>query len=153
MKKRIVCVLLTLIMLVSLVPATALTASAASLKTSEAAITIMKKLAIFRKNCYQVTGTNEFRIGYGTVCSEKHETKYEGGKVVSSDAGKHSVTQAQADQALRKLILDLDAKVNSFASSNSLTLSQCQHDALVLFTFDERQRRRQERHRQQGRHQ
>ena len=133
MKKRIVCVLLTLIMLVSLVPVTALTASAASLKTSEAAITIMKKLAIFKSACYQVTGTNEFRIGYGTVCSEKHETKYEGGKVVSSDAGKHSVTQAQADQALRKLILD---QVNSFASSNGLTLSQCQHDALVLFTFD-----------------
>ena len=137
MKKRIVCVLLTLIMLVSLVPATALTASAASLKTSEAAITIMKKLAIFKKNCYQVPNTNEFRIGYGTICSEKHKTTYKNGKVENSpDAGKHSITQAQADQALRKLILDLDAKVNSFASANSLTLSQCQHDALVLFTFD-----------------
>lgn len=137
MKKRIVCVLLTLIMLVSLVPATALTASAASLKTSEAAITIMKKLAIFKKDCYQVPGTNEFRIGYGTICSEKHKTTYKNGMVQNSpDAGKHSITQAQADQALRKLILDLDAKVNSFASSNSLTLSQCQHDALVLFTFD-----------------
>lgn len=137
MKKRIVCVLLTLIMLVSLVPATALTASAASLKTSEAAITIMKKLAIFKKDCYQVPGTNEFRIGYGTICSEKHKTTYKNGKVENSpDAGKHSITQAQADQALRKLVLDLDAKVNSFASSNSLTLSQCQHDALVLFTFD-----------------
>lgn len=137
MKKRIVCVLLTLIMLVSLVPVTALTASAASLKTSEAAITIMKKLAIFKKDCYQVPGTNEFRIGYGTICSEKHKTTYKNGQVENStDAGKHSVTQAQADQALRKLILDLDAKVNSFASANSLTLSQCQHDALVLFTFD-----------------
>ena len=137
MKKRIVCVLLTLIMLVSLVPATALTASAASLKTSEAAITIMKKLAIFKSTCYQVPGTNEFRIGYGTICSEKHKTTYKNGKVENSpDAGKHSITQAQADQALRKLILDLDAKVNSFASANSLTLSQCQHDALVLFTFD-----------------
>ena len=137
MKKRIVCVLLTLIMLVSLVPATTLTASAASLKTSEAAITIMKKLAIFKSTCYQVPGTNEFRIGYGTICSEKHKTTYKNGKVENSpDAGKHSITQAQADQALRKLILDLDAKVNSFASSNSLTLSQCQHDALVLFTFD-----------------
>ena len=137
MKKRIVCVLLTLIMLVSLVPVTALTASAASLKTSEAAITIMKKLAIFKSTCYQVPGTNEFRIGYGTICSEKHKTTYKNGKVENSpDAGKHSITQAQADQALRKLILDLDAKVNSFASSNSLTLSQCQHDALVLFTFD-----------------
>ena len=136
MKKRIVCVLLTLIMLVSLVPATALTASAASLKTSEAAITIMKKLAIFRKNCYQVGSTNEFRIGYGTVCTEKHETKYENGKVVRTDTEKHTVTQAQADQALRKVILSLDEQVNSFASSNGLTLSQCQHDALVLFTFD-----------------
>ena len=137
MKKRIVCVLLTLIMLVSLVPVTALTASAASLKTSEAAITIMKKLAIFKSKCYQVPGTNEFRIGYGTICSEKHKTTYKNGKVENSpDAGKHSITQAQADQALRKLILDLDAKVNSFASANSLTLSQCQHDALVLFTFD-----------------
>ena len=137
MKKRIVCVLLTLIMLVSLVPVTALTASAASLKTSEAAITIMKKLAIFKSACYQVTGTNEFRIGYGTICSEKHKTTYKNGQVENStDAGKHSITQAQADQALRKLILDLDAKVNAFASANSLTLSQCQHDALVLFTFD-----------------
>ena len=105
MKKRIVCVLLTLIMLVSLVPVTALTASAASLKTSEAAITIMKKLAIFKSACYQVTGTNEFRIGYGTICSEKHKTTYKDGKVQdSTDAGKHSITQAQADQALRKLI-------------------------------------------------
>lgn len=136
MKKRIVCVLLTLIMLVSLVPVTALTVSAASLKTSEAAITIMKKLAIFRKNCYQVGSTNEFRIGYGTVCTEKHETKYENGKVVRTDTEKHTVTQAQADQALRKAILSLDEQVNSFASSNGLTLSQCQHDALVLFTFD-----------------
>lgn len=136
MKKRIVCVLLTLIMLVSLVPVTALTASAASLKTSEAAITIMKKLAIFKKDCYQVGSTNEFRIGYGTVCTEKHETKYENGKVVRTDTEKHTVTQAQADQALRKVILSLDEQVNSFASSNGLTLSQCQHDALVLFTFD-----------------
>ena len=137
MKKRIVCVLLTLIMLVSLVPATALTASAASLKTSEAAITIMKKLAKFSATCYQVPGTNEFLIGYGTVCSEKHSTTYKDGKVENSeDAGTHKVTQAQADQALRKVILSLDEQVNSFASSNNLTLSQCQHDALVVFSFD-----------------
>ena len=137
MKKRIVCVLLTLIMLVSLVPATALTASAASLKTSEAAITIMKKLAIFKSECYQVGETNEFRIGYGTVCTGTHKTEYKDGKVEkASDCEVHKVTQAQADQALRKVILSLDEQVNSFASSNNLTLSQCQHDALVLFTFD-----------------
>ena len=138
MKKRIVCVLLTLIMLVSLVPATALTASAASLKTSEAAITIMKKLAKFKSTCEWVSGTNEFRTGYGTICEKTHTTTNNNGTITDGDAAanRHTITQAQADQALRKLILDLDAKVNSFASSNSLTLSQCQHDALVLFTFD-----------------
>ena len=137
MKKRIVCALLTLIMLVSLVPVTALTASAASLKTSEAAITIMKKLATFKGACYQVKGTNEFLIGYGTVCSEKHSTKYSGGTVAdSSDAGAHKITEAQASTALKKVVLELDEKVNSFASANGLTLSQCQHDALVMFTFD-----------------
>ena len=138
MKKRIVCVLLTLIMLVSLVPATALTASAASLKTSEAAITIMKKLAKFSGECYQVGDTNEFRTGYGTVCEKTHKTRNENGKIVNEDVAnnKHTINQVQADKALRKLVLDLDAKVNSFASSNGLTLSQCQFDALVVFSFD-----------------
>ena len=41
MKKRIVCVLLTLIMLMSLVP---VTASAAGMSISESAITVLKQL-------------------------------------------------------------------------------------------------------------
>ena len=140
MKKRFVCVLLTLVMLVSLVPATALTASAASLKTSEAAITILKKLATFQSKCYWVNGTSEFRIGYGTICNaEGHEVEYDkdtGAVTEGSDCAHHTVTQVQADQALRKVLVEVDAKVNSFASANGLNLSQCQHDALVLFTFD-----------------
>ena len=150
MKKRIICALLTLIMLVSLVPVTALTASAASLKTSEAAITIMKKLAKFKDTCYQVEGTNQFLIGYGTVCAEKHNVVYVPEATKSGDSGtetkstindktspKHNITEAQASDALKKVVLSLDEKVNSFASANGLTLSQCQHDALVLFTFNE----------------
>ena len=137
MKKRIVCLLLTLIMLVSLVPATALTASAATLKTSEAAITIMKKLATFRGTCYQVPGTSEYRIGYGTVCNEDHKVSYNtDGTISDKTTPKHTITQALADKALRKALLELDEKVNAFASSNKLSLSQCQFDALILFTFD-----------------
>ena len=150
MKKRIVCALLTLIMLVSLVPVTTMTASAATLKTSEAAITIMKKLAKFSAECYQVTGTNQYLIGYGTVCSEKHNVEYVPEETKGDDSGtetkstindktspKHNITEAQASAALKKVVLSLDEKVNSFASANGLTLSQCQHDALVLFTFNE----------------
>ncbi|MDD5864242.1 MAG: SH3 domain-containing protein [Firmicutes bacterium] len=128
--------MLTLIMLVSLVPATALTASAATLKTSESAITIMKKLTPFKGTCYQVGNTSEFRIGYGTVCNEKHDVSYKGGTVTDKTKEHHTMNQTQADKALRKVILDLEAKVNSFASSNKVSLSQNQFDALVLFTFD-----------------
>ena len=68
MKKRFVCVLLTLVLLVGLVP---VTASAADHSISEAAITVLKQLTTFRSTCYFVAGS-EYRTGYGTVCAEKH---------------------------------------------------------------------------------
>ena len=64
MKKRIVCVLLTLIMLLSLIP---MGASAASNKVSEAAITVLKQMTTLKTVCYHYSGS-EFRTGYGTVC-------------------------------------------------------------------------------------
>lgn len=147
MNKRIVCLLLTLIMLVSLVPVTALTASAASLSTSEAALTVLKNMATFRKDCYQVGHTNQFLIGYGTVCNEVghkvdkegnlvEEDKNDDGIVTTVGHKTHTINQKQADMLLREAIAALDKKINSFASSNGLTLSQHQHDALALFSFD-----------------
>ena len=118
MKKRIVCALLTLILLLGMVPATALTASAASLKTSEAAITVLKQLEGFSGKC-DVNGY----IGYHTKCTKK-------------DAhGAHTIGQSAADEALRAELANLDKAVGSFASSNGLSLSQNKHDALVLFSF------------------
>ena len=138
MKKRIVCVLLTLIMLLSLVP---MGASAASNKTSEAAITVLKQMTSFKSVCYYFTGT-EFRTGYGTVCENDHHFDLLGNpdySVLDSDgkvANYHSITEAKADLALRKALLAIDEKVNTFASANGLSLSQNQHDALVVFSYD-----------------
>ena len=129
MKKRILCVLLTLIMLMSLVP---MTAAAASNTTSEAAITVLKQLNTFKSGCYQYSGS-VFHIGYGTVCEGEHHFNLDG----SPKGDKHYTTQAKADTALRNYLVELDAKINSFASANGLALSQNQHDALVLFTFNE----------------
>ena len=53
MKKRIVCVLLTLIMLLSLVP---MGASAASHEISEAAITVLKQMTTLKTKCYHYSG-------------------------------------------------------------------------------------------------
>ncbi len=123
MKKRIVCVLLTLIMLVSLVPATALTASAATRSTSEAAITVLKQMEGYDKDC-----DSYGYVGYGTKCPEKGEH--------GIDDPHHVMYEKEADKELRKALTKLDEAVSGFASKNSLSLSQGQHDALVLFSFE-----------------
>ena len=118
MNKRILCVILTLIMLVSLVPAGAISASAASLSASEKAITVLKQLEGYSKYC-----TNGY-TGYGTLCTK------------TGNHAKHVTTEKEADKALRAELKDLSAAVNSFASKNGLSLNQNQHDALVLFSFE-----------------
>lgn len=118
MKKRIVCALLTLILLLGMVPATALTASAASLTTSEAAITVLKQLEGYSATCNEAG-----YIGYHTKCESK------------GAHGAHKTTQSAADKALRAELATLDKAVSSFASTNGLPLTQSKHDALVLFSF------------------
>ena len=119
MKKRIVCVLLTLILLMSLVP---VTASAASMAVSEKGITVLKQLQKYSATCKQV-GT-EWRNGYGTICTK------------SGDHTTHTIKETDADKALRTKLKELDTAVNSFASSTGVTLNQNQFDALVLFSYD-----------------
>jgi len=116
MKKRIVCVLLTLIMLVGMLP---LSASAAGNAVSERAITVLKQMQNYSKTCNQY-GT-EWRNGYGTICTEK-----------GADHSLHSISEKNADKALRAKLTELDAAVNAAG----LSLSQNQHDALVVLTYD-----------------
>ena len=115
MKKRIVCVLLTLIMLVGLLP---MTVSAAS-GISESAVTVLKQLEGYITKC-----NTKGYTGYGTLCTEE------------GAHGNHTTNEKLADAALRKALAELDSAVNSFAANNGLSLTQGQHDALVLFSFE-----------------
>ena len=116
MKKRIVCLLMTLIMLVSLVPATMLTASAASLTTSEAAIKILKDMEGYKKYAYW--DYSQYSIGYGSACGK--------------DEYPDGITQAEADELLRAEVAEIDEKLNN----SGLALNQQKHDALVLFSYN-----------------
>ena len=129
MKKRFVCALLALVLLVGLVP---VTAAAAEQTISEAAITVLKQMTTFKDTCYYVSGS-EFRTGYGTVCSEKHHFGTNGLPKNTVD-NEHTITEKEADTALRAYLAELDKQVNSFASKNGLSLTQNQHDALVVFS-------------------
>ena len=120
MKKRLLCFLMALFMAASLVPAAALPTFAATLSVSESAITVLKQLEGYSRYCDK----NGY-IGYGTPCDGK------------GDHGKkkHEADEIEADKALREVLKDLDKAVNSFASKKGLSLTQGQHDAMVLFSF------------------
>ena len=117
MKKRIICVLLAFIMLVGMAPA-ALTASAASsLTTSEAAIKVIKEFEGFEDTAYW--DNSQWSIGYGTASTK--------------DA---TITEEEADKALRAELAVVDKAINSFAASKNLNFSQSQHDALASFSYN-----------------
>ncbi len=116
MKKRILCAILSLIMLLSLVPAGALSASAAGKSASANAITILKTLETYEKTC------NNGVIGYGLPCDVDH----------SKLSGAHTTNELEADKALRAKVKELDTAVNGM----NVSLTQGQHDALVLFSYD-----------------
>ena len=121
--KRMICVLLALIMLLGVMPASV---SAAGMSVSENAITVLKNLQKYNGNtCIQV-GT-EFRTGYGTICTTCTKA---GSKQT------HTYSEKKADADLRAKLSELATAVNGFASSNSVTLNQNKFDALVLLSYD-----------------
>lgn len=118
MKKRIACLLLALVMLVGLIPVTAIRASAASITVSEAGIRVIKEYMGFHKNAYKVA-ENDYRIGYGTP----------------SVAGA-TITEANADQLLRERLTEIIGWINSTGKITA-TLVQKRMDALVWLSYVE----------------
>ena len=125
--KRFVCFLLTFLMIVSLVPATVLTASAASvLNTSTKAIEILKSLEGFSSKPYQDSGKTQWYIGYGTAITDAEKDKYVDG-----------ITQSEATALLKTHLENTaDTAVNNFAKKYNIAFTQYQRDALSLFTYN-----------------
>ena len=118
MKKRIACFVLTLIMLVSLVPTTALTAFAADERTvSDEMVEFIKAREGFSKTAYK--DNTQWSIGYGTK-SEEGAT----------------ITREEAEVALKKELAEVDEALNNFAKSKGLSFTKNEHDALVSFTYN-----------------
>lgn len=118
MKKRIACLLLTLVMLVGLIPVAAITAHAASITVSEAGVRVIKQYMGFQKNAYKVSDT-EYKIGYGTP----------------SVAGA-TITEANADQLLREKLNEIVSSINA-SGVITASLVQKRMDALVWLSYVE----------------
>ena len=121
MHKRILCLMLSALMLMSLIPVFAVPAQAASnMKTSEAAIEILKDLEGFAEFAY--FDYSHYSIGYGSSCGKN---EYPNG-----------ITEEEADALLRENLAKMEEDVNRFANRQGILLSQNQFDALMLFTYN-----------------
>lgn len=118
MKNRFLCGLLAVCLLVVMLPATVTSASADAKQTvSENLITVLKQLEGFRASAYVSGG--QWSIGYGTAGSPGQ-----------------TITEAEADKALRAHLETVETKINTFAAKWNLSFSQQQFDALASFSYN-----------------
>ena len=118
MKKRLTCMLLTLMLIISLLPMGAIQSNAASSwNYSENVVNLIKQFEGFSAAAYW--DVSQWTIGYGT-------TAYAG----------QTITEPEADLVLRDKLNTINTAINQFAASRNLYLNQYQHDALVSFSFN-----------------
>lgn len=119
--KRLICGLLAALMLLSMLAAGIVSVSAASTEmTSEKAIKLLKQMEGFAKKAYWDNG--QYTIGYGCSCNP---ADYPNG-----------ITEEAADILLRERLVGMENAINKFADRYSLSFSQQQFDALMLFTYN-----------------
>lgn len=121
MMKRILSFVLAAVLLVGLVPATVLTASAADMTTSNSGIAMIKGFEGFSSKAYQDGG--KWYIGYGTV--------------VDPDLYPNGITTDSAEALLKQhLKNNAEKALNTFMSKNNVSLSQTKFDALVSLCYN-----------------
>ena len=124
MKKRIISLLLSVVMVLSLVCVAAPSVSAASaMKTSENAIALIKSFEGFSPELYPDNGN--LTIGYGTSIPAADADEYQDG-----------ITEAEADKLMREYLAGFERSVNAFIDTHNLNLKQHQFDALISFTYN-----------------
>ena len=117
MKNRFLCGLLAVCLLVAMLPATVITASADTRTVSENLIAVLKQLEGFSANAYVSGG--QWSIGYGTAGSPGQ-----------------TITEAEADKALRDHLKAVEDKLNAFDAGWNLKLTQQQFEALASLSYN-----------------
>lgn len=121
MKRRVLCFLLSAVLLLSVMVSAVPSVSAANyMKSSDKLIALIKEFEGFSPKAKYDYG--QYSIGYGTVCDP--------------DDYPDGITEEQADKLLREHLAKYEKSVNTFVAKYGLTLKQHQFDALVSFTYN-----------------
>ncbi len=124
MKKRIVCLFLSAVLLFGLLPLVAPSAKAESLLTySQECVELLKSFEGFAAKPYWDYA--QYTVGYGTRCPDDKYDEYM----------ERGITEEEAEALLRTYMDAFGKSVNRFNDKHSLNLTQNQFDALLLFSF------------------
>ncbi len=122
MKRRILCIVLSMVLLLGLAPARAKAES--NMTTSEECIALLKEMEGFCQ--YPYLDYSQWSVGYGSRVPEDEAERL-------AETG---ITEAEADWLLRTYVADFEESLNEFINACGLSLSQNQFDALLLFTYN-----------------
>ena len=123
--KKIISLMLSLVIILSLVCVAAPSVSAASaMNTSSKGIEMIKDFEGLIK--YPVEDNGQWSVGYGTGVTGSDLEFYK----------KNGITDKQATELLKQYLNSFEDDVNAFIDRNSLKLNQNQFDALVSFTYN-----------------
>ena len=125
MTKRLLCLVLTALLVLSMVPATAVAAEEeTAMVASQALVDKMKAREGFSATPYW--DYSHYSIGYGTTCPEDKVDYYK----------KNPMSKEEAEVEFKKHLGSFEKTVNNFAKKYNLTLKQNQFDALVSFSYN-----------------
>ncbi len=122
MKKRILCMILSVILLVGVlsIGATAET----ELSASAEAIRILKAEEGFSSKPYWDYA--QWTVGYGTKCPDDKLEYYQ----------KNGITEEEAEALLRTYVARFESELRKFMEKTGVKLNQNQFDALLLFSYN-----------------
>ena len=125
MKKRIITLVLTVALLLTLMPVWPVTASAASeLTPSEECVAMLKKWEGFSKKPYW--DYSQWTVGYGTAVPSGKLTQYQ----------TYGISEEEAEELLWEHLDSKGRSINSFIDKFGLTITQSQFDALMCLTYN-----------------
>ena len=136
MRKRLLCILLAAMVLVSTVASGSFHANAQSnLRTSDKLIDLLKLFEGFTGAC--IKDGVQRSVGYGTRCDvcNPNDPNYPN-TPCSAYTTENPISYEHATELMRNFLVYFENKVNSFADKHGLTFTQNQFDALISFTYN-----------------
>ena len=125
MKKRILSIILAVVLLIALIPVSAIPVSAASdFKASQEMIDLLKRFEGFSLRPYW--DYSQWTVGYGTRVPDGKLEEYKA----------NGIPMDEAEALLAEFLEDMGADVNSFIDKFGLTVTQAQFDAMLSLSFN-----------------